>query len=536
MMTKFYTGKTKTWESYLFLLIVGMNLIPVLTHKYFPSLDGAPHLYNSQIINSLLLDDSAVLSQFYKLNPEPVPNWTGHVLLTFFNFFLPAFIAEKAVLLFYLIGLPLSFRSLVKSISPNSFVLTYLIFPFTYSYLFYLGFYNFCLALVFTFLSLRYWLTIKTFQWKQISLLALLFFVTYFSHIFVFALLLFFLGTQLLFSAIMTHWNESNNKKNIVHEVFLKLKILGISAAVPLALLGYYFLSRPASSENTFVPAEELINWLQDIRPIIALNVEIESVYTKPLYYLLSILFLIAIAIRIYHTYKVASDWKNALKELIQPTDVWLLIALSLLVLYFKLPDTSASAGYISIRLGLFFFLFIILWLAVQSYYKGFAWIAVILTLYCNFKMNNYYDESSTELNKIIQDCEKASKFIAANSIVLPLNYTNNWLTGHFSNYLGIDKRLVILENYECGTTYFPVQWNDKALPNLTLGTKPVSDIPCINWQKTHNSQVKKIDYVFILGDIKSQSDSCTNEVNTILKKQYTIIYGSSYCQLFRKK
>jgi len=33
--------------------------------------------------------------------------------------------------------------------------------------------------------------------------------------------------------------------------------------------------------------------------------------------------------------------------------------------------------------------------------------------------------------------------------VVLPINYSDNWLSGHFSNYLAIDKPIIVLENMD---------------------------------------------------------------------------------------
>ena len=144
-------------EKYFFLLITGLNLIPILSRKFFPTLDGPAHLYNAQLIKSLLFDNYTLLGDFFIFNQEPIPNWTGHIILSFFNLFLPSFVAEKILLLSYMIGLPLSFRALIKTIAPSNRLFSYLIFPFTYSFVFFLGFYNFCIALVLILITLNYW-------------------------------------------------------------------------------------------------------------------------------------------------------------------------------------------------------------------------------------------------------------------------------------------------------------------------------------------------------------------------------------------
>ena len=103
-------------EKYIFFLILLLNLLPVLSYKFFPTMDGAAHLYNSNLINEMVLGNKE-LHQYYIFNSMPVPNWIGHIILSFFNLFLPAHIAERILLISFLIGLPLAFRSLLKTIS-----------------------------------------------------------------------------------------------------------------------------------------------------------------------------------------------------------------------------------------------------------------------------------------------------------------------------------------------------------------------------------------------------------------------------------
>jgi len=129
----------KLIEKFLFLIVVLLNIIPVLSYTYFPTMDGPAHLYNSNLITHLLFEDNQQLHEFYKLNTIAVPNWIGHFILSFFNLFLPAFLAEKILLLIYFVGLPYSFRRLIITINPKAVFVSYFIFPFTYSFLFFIG-------------------------------------------------------------------------------------------------------------------------------------------------------------------------------------------------------------------------------------------------------------------------------------------------------------------------------------------------------------------------------------------------------------
>lgn len=522
-------------EKYFFLIITGLNLIPILIGKYFPTLDGPAHLYNSQLINSLLFDDNTILSRFFIFNQELVPNWSGHIILSFFNLFLPGFVAEKVLLLFYMIGLPLSFRSLTKTILPSNSYLSYLIFPFTYSFVFFLGFYNFSIALVFMFIALNYWIKHEAnlFSIKKIAILFLLFILTYFSHIFVFSILIFIIVFYIFMCGIIKIINDSSIKNEILIITFRNLGLLLLSSFIPLIFLFLYFYSRSNTGNNIFISNLELINWIIKIRPIITFSSLVEEAYTKKIFYIISSVCIIALYNRIN---EIRLKAKFSFKNTIRVTDVWLLVSIAILFLYFKLPDSDGSAGYVSTRLGLMFYLFLIIWLSSQNFSKWYSIIVVIAVLYCHFKLNIYYTSTTKNLNKVAIECENASNHINPYCIVLPLNYSENWFFSHFSNYLGVDKPMIILENYECGTGYFPLKWNENLMPNCLFGDMSIENQSCLHWKSNIQNSTLIIDYVFVFGNIDIIKNYCDEKIINTLLNYYTPIYHSENCILYQIK
>lgn len=534
--------KSLTAENWFFLAVTLLNLIPALGCSFFPTMDGAAHLYNSTIINELIFKNNTQLAEFFTLNRIPVPNWTGHFILSVFNLFFPAVVAEKVLVLFYLIGLPYAFRYLISTISPKTVLLSYFIFPFTYSFLFLLGFYNFSLALVFLFFALGYWIKIqrKDFTAARVFIVFLLMLVTFFSHVFIFASLLFLLTAYTLFTGVFQNLNEG---RSVISGLFTKLKTLLFASIIPVLLFCWYFFSMQSEASSvSFVNARELVEWLKDIRPIIAYNQDVEEPYTKKIAYAILTLLIIVFYDRINavksttEPSSLKSKVITTVKTLFHLHDFWLLASCLFLVLYFKLPDTGANAGYISIRLGLLFFLLLIIWLSAQRIPKWLSVVSIAVVLYCNFSLNNYYNSSIKELNKQALSCNEAGNHIVSNSIVLPLNYSDNWLAGHFSNYMGIDKPMIILENYECGTNYFPVLWNEDSMPNVMMGNVGSAQFPCLQWKSNSHGKTVLIDYVFVLGDMESKTDSCTQQAVRSIKEQYTLVFSNEHCKLFEKK
>ncbi len=151
LLPKLKTLDFKKAEVFYFYFFVALNLLPVLVCKFFPTSDGPSHLYNSSIILELIRNANSPFHQFFSLNSHLNPNSSGHFLLAFLLILAPSFAAEKIVLLIYLIGLPLSIRFVFKYLPIKSKYLLYAVFPFTYSFLFYYGFYNFNIGLFFFF-------------------------------------------------------------------------------------------------------------------------------------------------------------------------------------------------------------------------------------------------------------------------------------------------------------------------------------------------------------------------------------------------
>jgi len=361
MGIKIGKDKFETIEKYFFLLVIGLNLIPILAFKFFPSLDGVAHLYNSNLIPHLFLQNED-FKEFFVFNQEPVPNWTGHFMLSFFNLFLPAFMAEKILLMFYMIGLPLSFRAFIKTIAPDNIIFSYFIFPFTYSFTFYLGFYNFSIALVFMFIVLNYWIRHEGnfLSLGSILKLFLLISFTYFSHILIFALLLLLIGMYVLIQALNQIILDRTKIRETIIVFYRKTGVLFLSSFIPLLLFCYYFISRPTPAHKIYLSATELMHWLINLRPIIVFNVLEEEVYTKKIVYIVLLLLILGI----YNKIKGLGLIKNSLKEKMRFLlanqkaflNYWLLATMAFLLLYFNVHDSDDAAGFVSVRLGLLFF------------------------------------------------------------------------------------------------------------------------------------------------------------------------------------
>ena len=79
-----------------------IHLLPVWGFKYFPTQDGASHIYNAYVLKEYYNHKNYWLREVYELNPTLFPNWTSHALLLLLLYIFPPLICEKIVLTLYI--------------------------------------------------------------------------------------------------------------------------------------------------------------------------------------------------------------------------------------------------------------------------------------------------------------------------------------------------------------------------------------------------------------------------------------------------
>jgi len=537
----------KIWEKaeiLIFCLITIVNLLPFVSLKFLPTLDGASHLSNANIINQILFYHNDLFRQFFQLNPEPVPNWTSHFVLALFQLFLPAFIAEKILIVGLLIGLPFLFRRLMRTIAPQNYLYSYLIFPFTHSMFFFFGFFNFCIAVLFFLATLNYWLHTENrpLHARKMVVLFLLVALTYFSHILVFGTLLIVIVLRIIARTTADYLCKKADVNTILKNFLRSVLSLTLVSLIPLILFIYFFYSRPSTQNITYIVREELIKYLVNLHPLISLNPILESQHTRLFFYLLVILiglgiisFLARLVVSLFH--KTESP-ENSPRAPMSPSlhSLWLLGSLTVLfTLFLFMPDAYGDASYTNLRLE---FIFLLLTILLISSFRIPWWIgigAALVGLYVNILQINFYNPNIRNLEKIAVECNKAADYIAPNSMVLPVYCMENWFTGHFVDYLAIDKPILMVYNYECATGFFPVVWNKEKRPNYYIGN-PMNKEKYIDFTLNKGHPSKKLRYVFILGNYDPKKDGFFITLHKILTEDFIQLYKTDICSLYQDK
>ena len=523
-------------QAYLFFGVLFINIYILFSIDLYPSSDGAAHLYNSNLIFHLFKGDSDLISTFFKFNSFPVPNWIDHLIIALFRFVLPAWQAEKAFLLIYLLGLTLSFRCLVRALNPDCSALSVLIFPFVYSYLFRMGFYNNSFSFLLLFFTLYYWVKTKSESgFKKYFYLFILVSLTYFSNGLTFLFLGLALGVFITATAVSDYYQKTAT--SFQYKKYLKDLLLLLCATLPCCVLFILFTRHsglsPFISEQIYQRTfEELFYWIVDAKPLIAYNPDREGDFSRVMNYILISVIVASIASRI-----AADRGKHkAFWSKFRFSDCILVLALFALLLFFIIPDEQ-GAGMMSDRYCLLFFMFIILWAALQKIPNWLSPILVLALLFSHFSLLSFQMNSViTPFSRDALRISKAADYVNPNSVVFTIDFTGNWLQGHYGDYIGIQKPIVIMDSYEATMSWFPLRWNREKMPQVEFGGKAY--VTGLFWESNLKSPIKKqMDYILLMGDISKLKEPQCSQINEVLSKEYKLIYSADlYVYLFQKK
>jgi hypothetical protein len=503
-------------ERTLFYTVLVIMCLPALTMKYFLTLDGPSHLYNSVVIRELLLGKSPLITYFYEFNPVITPNWTGHFIMAVLGLVFNGWMTEKIFILLYLALLPLSFRYLVLSVAPGNRNLSYLIFPFSYTFLFQCGFFNFCLAFILMFFTAGWWYRRQErLNAGNLIILALLLGVTWFSHSIVFAVTGAMLGLLTLASCI----KENKSLKMFVAALIRRWAALLLAAVPAIVLMIHFLAGTNVNSPGVEVTKTELWLWLLYVKPLVVSNTDKEYVVTTlfTAVYLAIIIYTIIRRIRLIRT--------SSFVEAFEVSDGVLLLSLFALVLLFTVPANS-GAGVMSDRLVAIFFMTWVTWLALQPLsgwlHKAVTGSTLVLTLVLlagHFQAFSHFSGRAESFRRL-------SGYIGKEAIVLPVNWTGSWNLGHAAGYIGTDKPMVLLDNYETITTWFPLQWKAEGFPKVLMGNREwVEDTW---WYSNHKShEIRRIDHVVLYGRTERLDEPGKADLKKVLFDQYYLAYRS---------
>lgn len=490
------------------------SLLVAIFNPANPTIDGPSHLYNARVIN-YLIGGNSFLSNYYTLNKIPVPNLTDHYLLALFMSIFSWQTAEKLLQVIYLLGFSLLFRALIRQWKDSNIGLSIFAIPFSFSIFYYSGFYNACLSFPLLFGTIIYYKKYisgedKLPSLKKYLILCVLLTLVYFTNglAFLFAGLgLFFFELPYLTGIFSIEQREQPNIKRLVG--FLIVCFPG--------LIYFLIFLRKVSVNPTDlgISPADLVNRIYYVQPL--LNYA-GSGYRYTNYALFAVI--LALYSATYYRIKYNSSFKQS--------DIFLVLCFVAFLCFWFIPD-EASVGMMSMRFCNYFFIFLLIWIALQQGSKVITWFVSTAMIIIHFTLLfKVHQPLISELNKEVEMVRNAGNAIEPNSIVLVVDNTNNFSYLHFADYLGVDKPLVIIGNYEANRGWFATTWNNNIMPDITIGGKD-SIPPYLNVHWKTSAKTKAIDYVFVYGDYSDLlQKSEWKPMDEILQKDYKLHFTSA--------
>lgn len=501
--------------------MVLLHLLPLWSFRYFATTDGPSHLYNAWATKVLLTHTPHPVHQAFAINSGPVPNYLTQVLLVSALHLLPPWLAEKLVQTLYVVGLPLALRYVVRAWRPGAGFLALLAFPLVYSAVFQYGFYNFCLSVVLFLVVLGYWrrhffARLPTLR-HVVGLVSLLL-VLYFAHPLPYLLAGFVVGLCVLEEA----WRLPGPASRLTY-LRTRLSILLIACLPSLLLMGWY-LSQPTVEELVSVvsigPGQLLHDWVM-LEPLRFMG-SAEGTYRK---LLATLLFGMVGYV----------GWCHARGRALAPGGALALAAGLLVLAYVLLPDALLGGSILRPRLGLLSYLLLIGLLATVSYPRWLRQavvgvVVVVAVLLLGFRYGKYrtlatgMDEYRTATSYLRPGASIASFSYGAISRMPNGKAYQSYIDvfPHATGYLGVERQLLNLENYEAHTGYFPVVWR----PGQAVMTDRDEQPPRINWQTTPRTQWP--DYVLLWGrNVQVVPTTNAQQLESHLAQHYHLVYRS---------
>ncbi|MCE3277831.1 MAG: hypothetical protein K0S44_22 [Bacteroidetes bacterium] len=511
-------------EPFLFALFVLITAIPVIGNQYFPTVDGPAHLHNANLLKHYFFYNDEFILDFFDLNRHLNSNFVDHVWFALFGLFLPTYLVEKSILLFYVLFLPFSFRYLVKQIvnEKNSAAISaYLIFPFVYSFTFRIGFFNFCMGIPVLFWTLGYWMKHRAdLNKREIIWLTILTTIVYATHIFNFMLL-----GILLFVNEIQHVINRGTLKGIIKTLRIPVLIF-----LPGILLTCLFLLSNSAFEHappSYLSKEKLTETLINVSPAITLSYEKEVLYAR----------IIGCSLCVLGAFVIYTFFKTRKKN-VPPKPQWLFSLIVVLLLFYIFPDWIASGGFISIRWALFFFLVLILLIAAKGLAPKLLALPIAVLLINHLFFIDYHNKETAILSEYAETLVSAEEFMDGNKLLLPLNYSQNWMHINHANYMATEKNIINLDNYEPTKPHFPLIWKQGEQVYDLMQKYGNRNPPCINIDNYESKTHHRIDYLSRFCFDGNVSDSCTALVEAEIKSRFDLVYTSenNKLQLYKRK
>lgn len=508
----------------LFAAGVIVCLLQVWLPEYYLTGDGPCHVYNARILHDVWSGKNVdFYLRYMDLMKSPNPNWLTHLLLVGLMYIVNGVVAEKLLLSIYIMLFCTGAFLLLRKLSGRASYWPLVLFVFVFHHPLSKGFYNFSLSLAFFFFVVYAWLHYRERRKTAYLLLFFLFTILcFFTHPVAYVI-----SGVVCFGLVLSFAYSSSDTargKNIgVQTLVLFLCYL------PTILLLLHFAAG-------FGGGFKLEPQLQKVWSFLYFSYLVNIMQSEAF-------FAGAVGLMFVGLCLVAVVFAFTRKQLMHRYDGFFYALIIVGLMYLLFPDWMFSGGLLNMRLQLFVFLLICCVLAYRFPLPTFSTAFTTAFGLCFLVLTVIRTRGQIVASRAADDCMSAAKYIKPYSSLLPL-YLNkngldehgnevarrNWLFTHFADYMGDQKPLLFLNNYEANTGYFPLVWKGGNInPFQYLGKDAsIIDIPpyaeIANYTKNGGPVV---DYVLIwCFDPKflryERFASFWAEINTLYRPVYT--------------
>ncbi len=491
------------------LILFTCLLVPVWNVEWFHTGDGAAHLYCANVFNQLLFNDQSIYHQFFELNLRPVPNSIVQLLLSLLlNFFSPQ-LTVKIITTLVIAIFCTGYFILIRQLTGNKLVQPLLIFTIVFNYPLVMGFFSFLISLGMMMICIAFYLkNLNAWTLKKYVVFSVILLFTWFSHLFGFAAIILFIfinETIIIF--------RNRNQYSLLHHI-KRIRFILLST-LPVVLLTILFAQKASSATiMKYLDTDELLERLRNMTALITYNNDIEKYNIMGIEILTLALMIAGIASK---SFRLDKKYLPAI----------LIMIISCAVLYFVLPYEFFAGGYINIRMMLLAILFIMMVAdCVQFNFaltliKNLAILIIVISASWNqLNASKAYDAELRELYS-------GAKYIRDNSVVIPLNATENWLQYNFPLYLSAERNIIVLDNNEALSPNSLVRWKSSDVFN-NMGTCGKSNRPLFELKKYEQGKSFKINYIIRWQWQDSFNDSSTLISNKEIENYFKPVYRSS--------
>ncbi len=430
--------------------------------------DGPCHVYNARVLHDLWLGvNKDFYSRFFEVSNQPNPNWCATVLLSLPMFLFNGAVSEKLFLTLYAGMFAGGFYLLLKRINKEPSLWLLVVFLFIFHHTLSKGFYNFSFGIALFFWVVWSWLR---FLGDRKNAHALIFFVVtgllFFTQLLPFVFALITCGLLTVTFAL----DKGESDKGVATRYFFKNVIFLFVLSAPFLALMLWFTIKEGGMGLHLQPH------LYRLKELVQFRYLVNAVHGEEFF-----AGMVGITLTSLLLFSVAGRFKGGFK-VHRYDGLFLSFLFALFVCLFFPEDFMGRVILITMRAQLFVF---ILASCCIAYMLPLRWrdAGGVLLFTCFLCLSWVRFGYLQRASGAAMDYCSALQYIQPMRVVLPLDFDpagrdadgkpvadRNYLFSHAADYMGAEKPLIMLDNYEANAGYFPLSWTASTNPYARLG------------------------------------------------------------------